>query len=54
VDGFESSTLFTINNVGIVAFSTLIGLLIFKETISKKNWIGIGVAIISIVLVTLA
>jgi drug/metabolite transporter (DMT)-like permease len=54
VDGFESSTLFTINNVGIVGVSTLIGLLLFKETISKKNWIGIGVAIVSIVLVTLA
>lgn len=54
VDGFESSTLFTINNVGIVGVSTLIGLLLFKEIISNKNWIGIGVAIISIVLVTLA
>jgi drug/metabolite transporter (DMT)-like permease len=54
VDGFESSTLFTINNVGIVAFSTLIGLLIFKEYISNKNWLGIAIAMISIVLVTSA
>lgn len=54
VQGIESSTLFTVNNVGIVAFSTLIGLLIFKEHISLKNWIGIGIAIISILLVTSA
>jgi drug/metabolite transporter (DMT)-like permease len=52
VDGFESSTLFTINNVAIVAISTLAGLLLFKEKISYKNWIGIFIAIISIILVT--
>lgn len=53
IDGLESSTLFTINNVAIVALSTLIGLLLFKEKISIKNWIGIILAIISIALVTL-
>lgn len=53
VDGFESSTLFTINNVAIVAVSTLIGLLLFKEKISNKNWIGICIAVVSIILVTL-
>ena len=53
VDGFESSSIFTINNVIIVATSTLIGLWLFKEQISNKNWIGIAIAIISIILVTL-
>lgn len=53
-DLFESSTLFTINHVAIVMLSTLIGLLFFKEQLSKKNWIGIGLAIIAIILVTLA
>ena len=53
VEGFESSTIFTVNNVAIVALSTLFGLVIFKEKISSKNWIGIGIALISIVLVTL-
>jgi drug/metabolite transporter (DMT)-like permease len=52
VDGFESSTLFTINNVAIVALSTLVGLMMFKETISNKNWLGIGFAIISILIFT--
>lgn len=53
-EGFESSTIFTINNVAIVTLSTLIGLAFFKEKLSIKNFIGIGIAIISIVLVTLA
>ncbi len=52
VEGFESSSIFTINNVVIVAISTLIGLLLFKERISKKNWIGILIAMVSIILVT--
>ena len=50
----ESSTIFTINNVSVVMLSTLLGLLFFKEHISKKNWIGIALAIVSIALVTLA
>lgn len=49
----ESSTIFTINNVAIVTLSTLIGLLLFKEHISKTNWIGIALALTSIILVTL-
>jgi len=52
-EGLESSTLFTVNNVAIVMVSTLVGLLLFKESISKKNWFGITLAIVSILLVTL-
>lgn len=54
VDSFESSNIFTINNVAIVMLSTLIGLVFFKEKLSIKNWLGIAIAILSIVLVTLA
>ncbi|WP_316931852.1 DMT family transporter [Psychroserpens damuponensis] len=53
-ESLESSTLFTVNNVAIVMISTLLGLLFFKENISKINWAGILLAIISIVIVTLA
>ncbi|WP_347922184.1 EamA family transporter [Pontimicrobium sp. SW4] len=53
-EGLESSTLFTVNNVAIVMVSTLVGLFLFRESISKKNWIGISLAIVSILLVTLA
>jgi drug/metabolite transporter (DMT)-like permease len=54
LDNLESSTIFTVNNVAIVMVSTLVGLWVFKEHISRKNWIGISMAIISIYLVTLA
>ena len=53
-ENFESSTIFTVNNVAIVMLSTLIGLILFKEKLITKNWIGIGIAILSIVLVTFA
>jgi len=53
-ESLESSVIFTVNNVAIVMLTTLIGLLVFKETISKTNWLGIALAIISIALVTFA
>lgn len=54
VEGFDSSTLFTINNVGIVVCSTLIGLLFFKEKLSLKNVVGIILAVLGIIIVTFA
>ncbi|RCW90908.1 EamA family transporter [Winogradskyella arenosi] len=54
VENTESSTLFTVNHIAILALSTIIGLLFFKEQISIKNWIGIVLALIAILLVTLA
>jgi drug/metabolite transporter (DMT)-like permease len=53
-ENFESSTLFTINNVAIVVVSTLVGLLFFKEKFSIKNKIGVAMAILGIILVTIA
>jgi len=53
IDGFESSNIFTINNVAIVGVSALVGLILFKEHISKQNWLGILIAITSIILVTI-
>lgn len=53
-EGMESSTLFTINNVSIVVLTTVFALAFFKERLIKKNWVGIGLAIISILLVASA
>ena len=50
-EGMESSTAFTLNNVGIVILSTLFGLFIFKEKLISKNWFGIIIAIVSIILI---
>ncbi len=52
-DSLNSASVFTINNVAIVMFSTLLGILLFKEQISLKNWGGIGLAVVSIILVAL-
>lgn len=52
-DTLNSAAIFTINNVAIVMFSTVLGILLFKEKISPKNWGGILLAVISIVLVAL-
>ena len=49
----NSASVFTINNVAIVMLSTLLGIILFKEQISLKNWSGIALAIISIVLVAI-
>lgn len=53
-EGFESSTLFTLNNVGIVIVSTIIGILLFREQFSTMNKIGVAMAILGIVIVALA
>jgi len=53
-ESLESSVIFTVNNVAIVMLTTLIGLFAFKENISRTNWVGIALAIISIALVTFA
>lgn len=50
-DLMESSTVFILNNVAIVLFSTFLGILLFKEKLIRKNWIGIVLAIVSIILV---
>ena len=51
-DTLSSASIFTVNNVAIVMFSTLLGILLFKEKLSVKNWGGILLAVISIILVT--
>ncbi|HDZ06284.1 hypothetical protein LCGC14_0148080 [marine sediment metagenome] len=48
---WNSASVFTINNVAIVMFSTLLGIILFRERLTVKNWFGIGLAIFSIVLV---
>ena len=53
-DLFDSSGIFTINNVAVVMISTFFGIIFFREKLSRKNWLGVLFAITSIFLVTLA
>lgn len=52
-DELSSAAIFTINNVAVVMLCTLLGILIFKERLSLKNWGGIALAVLSIILVAL-
>jgi drug/metabolite transporter (DMT)-like permease len=51
-DGLNSASVFTLNNVGIVMLTTLTGIVLFRESLSRKNWIGILLSIISILLIS--
>ncbi|MDB5111787.1 MAG: EamA/RhaT family transporter [Mucilaginibacter sp.] len=46
------STVFAAMNIGVVVLATLVGLIVFKEKLSLLNKIGIGLAIIAIVVIT--
>ncbi len=48
----QSGVVFSINNISIVAICTLLGLLLFKEKLTLKNWIGIIISLISIIMIT--
>jgi drug/metabolite transporter (DMT)-like permease len=48
--GLAESEFFTTLNIGIVVFTILWGLLLFRERYSRTNWTGIGLAIVSIIL----
>lgn len=49
----DSSGIFAINNVAIVMASTILGIILFKEKLLPKNWIGIALAVLSILLIAL-
>jgi drug/metabolite transporter (DMT)-like permease len=49
--GLQSSVLYPINNMGIVGFSALLGIFIFREKINFINFIGILLAIVAIALI---
>jgi drug/metabolite transporter (DMT)-like permease len=44
----EPSALFPINNLSILTISTLVSVLVFKEKLSSKNWIGISLSLFAI------
>jgi drug/metabolite transporter (DMT)-like permease len=50
----ESTVVFPINNTGIVLVSTFLAILLFSERLSKLNWIGISLAVVSIALIAIA
>lgn len=50
----QPSIVFTSMNIGVIALGSLVGLWLFKEKLSRLNYIGIGLALLAIVLLSLA
>lgn len=48
------STVFASMNMGVIIFGSIIGILFFKEKVSKLNYLGIALALVAIVLITLS
>ena len=50
--GLEASQVFPVVSMGVVVFSALVGLILFKEKLSGANWLGLGFAVLSIFIIT--
>lgn len=48
------STVFAAMNMGVIIAGTLIGIFIFRERLSRWNYIGLALALVSIILITLS
>jgi drug/metabolite transporter (DMT)-like permease len=49
----EASSLFPINNLSILTLSTIISVIVYKEKLSQKNWIGIALSLVAIIVLGL-
>jgi len=52
--GDISSVIIPVNNMGIVLFSAMVAWIFFKEKLTRTNWIGIMLAVLSILMIALA
>lgn len=48
------STVFASMNMGVIILGSLAGILIFKEKVTAKNYIGIALALIAVILITIS
>lgn len=50
----DSSIVFGLNNIGVVALSVLIGLIFFQERLTRLNWSGVALSFVAIWLLSIA
>ena len=50
---FDNIVLFPVYNIGVVSVTALTGRLLFKEKLTWKNYLGLAIAIIAVILITL-
>ncbi|KIO77780.1 transporter [Pedobacter lusitanus] len=48
------STVFAASNMGVIILGSIVGIILFKEKVSKLNYIGISMALAAILLITLS
>jgi drug/metabolite transporter (DMT)-like permease len=48
------STVFAAMNMGVIILGSLLGILVFKEKMSRRNYVGLALALVSIVLIALS
>ncbi|MFT5253564.1 MAG: drug/metabolite transporter (DMT)-like permease, partial [Flavobacteriales bacterium] len=48
------STVFAAMNMGVIIIGSLVGVLVFKEKLNTKNYVGLLIALIAIVLITIS
>ncbi len=48
------STVFAAMNLGVIVVGSLVGILVFKEKLSKLNYVGIGLALVAVIFITLS
>ena len=49
---FDNVILFPVYNIGVVSLTALIGWLFFKEKLTWKNYLGLAIAILAVVLIS--
>ena len=50
----QPSIVFSAMNIGVIILGSLVGILIFREKLSRLNYLGIALALVSIVLVVIS
>lgn len=48
------STVFAAMNIGVIILGTLVGIFLFKEKLNKLNYVGLALALIAIIFITLS
>lgn len=48
------STVFAAMNLGVIVVGSLVGIVVFKEKLSKLNYIGISLALVAVIFITLS
>ena len=50
----QPSVVFASMNIGVVVLGTLLGYYVFREKLNKLNFLGVGLAVLAIIMITLA